>query len=141
MSLPTFIKVGRISKPIELTYGINGTAIAKTSIVFSEKYKDNEKTCFIDLVAFGKTAEALSNYVDKGHRIEGLFKLSQDTWTTQEGSNRSKHSLTLEKISEFIESKQQSQIDYSKKQDQEPLVEHQKQSIPEIDIDEDEIPF
>jgi len=146
MSLPTFTKVGRLSRDIELAYTPSGMAIAKTSIVFSEKYKEKESTCFIDLVAFGKTAETLNQYMQKGHRIEGVFKLGQETWTAQDGTNRSKHALTLERISEFIESKNQTQMDYQGQQQQDHTPPNQynppqDQKIPEINIDEDEIPF
>ena len=105
MALPRFVKVGRLTKDIELKYAVSGTEIAKTSIVWSEKNGDKEETCFMDLVAFGKTATTLNNYFKKGSRIEGLFKLQQENWTTSDGSNRSKHSLVLEKIMEFVNEK------------------------------------
>lgn len=140
MSLVTFTKVGRFTKEIELRYLPSGSALAKTSIVFSEKYQDKEDTCFIDVVAFGKTAETLNNHFQKGNRIEGQFKLKQENWTSQDGQNRSKHILVLERISEFIESKQQSQMNYQ--QPQQSQQQYQApQHIPEVDIDSSEIPF
>lgn len=148
MALPRFVKVGRLTKEIELKYAVSGTEIAKTSIVWSEKNGDKEESCFMDLIAFGKTAITLNNYFKKGSRVEGLFKLQQETWTANDGSNRSRHSLVLEKIMEFIDKKDDNQETQRPQEDEEnhhlkdnrtkPKVEH---TIPEIDIDEDEIPF
>lgn len=148
MSLPTFTKVGRISKDIELRYSNDGKEIAKSSIVFSEKYGEKENTCFIDFVCFGNTAKTLNAYFNKGDRVEGNFKLVQENWTAQDGSNRSKHSLVLEKIGEFIEKKDNQGQQSSRNEEHDyrgngynenaPKVERR---IPEIDIDEDEIPF
>lgn len=138
MALPRFVKVGRLTKDIELKYAVSGTEIAKTSIVWSEKNGDKEETCFMDLVAFGKTATTLNNYFKKGSRVEGLFKLQQENWTASDGSNRSKHSLVLEKIMEFIDKKDDNQSEQRPQQKQEPVIEYE---IPEIEIDPDEIPF
>lgn len=144
MALPRFVKVGRLTKEIELKYAVSGTEIAKTSIVWSEKNGDKEEICFIDLVAFGKTAITLKNYFKKGSRVEGLFKLQQETWTANDGSNRSRHSLVLEKIMEFIDKKDDNQ-EAQRPQHEENNYNQSKlrveQRIPEIDIDEDSIPF
>ena len=118
MALPRFVKVGRLTKDIELKYAVSGTEIAKTSIVWSEKSGDKEETCFMDLVAFGKTATTLNNYFKKGSRVEGLFKLQQESWTANDGSNRSKHSLVLEKIMEFIDKKDDNQGQQSNRNEQ-----------------------
>lgn len=139
MSLPVFTKVGRISRDIELRYSNDGKEIAKASIVFSEKYNQKENTCFIDFVCFGSTAKTLHTYFTKGDRIEGNFKLTQETWTAQDGSNKSKHQLVLEKIGEFIEKKDnQNQETQRPQQKQEPVIQYESYSE---DINESEVPF
>lgn len=100
--------ISRIAKDIELRYLSNGTALAKLSLVNSKKYTSNneqkEDTCFIDATAFGKTAEVINQYCKKGDRIFIVGELKQENWTAQDGSNRSKHSISIESI-EFIEKK------------------------------------
>ena len=152
MALPRFVKVGRLTKDIELRYAVSGNEIAKTSIVWSEKNGDKEETCFMDLVAFGKTAITLNNYFKKGSRVEGLFKLQQESWTASDGSNRSKHSLRVETM-KMLDSKnsdstppghqyqtvressspRENQSTYTRKPSMDA-------TVPEIDID-DELPF
>lgn len=126
----------RLSKDVELRYSPSGAAIARLSFVNSRKYKtqsgeDREDVCFIDGVAFGKTAEIINQYCKKGDRlfIQGLLK--QDTWTTDEGKNMSKHSINIEAI-EFVE----------KKSDDAPKAKAEPKVIKQIQVEDDgTIPF
>ena len=121
MSLPVFTKVGRLSREVELKYTASGVAIANTSIVFSEKYKEKEDVCFIDLVAFGKTGELLNQYFSKGDRIAISGKINQSQWEDKDGNKRSKHSVTIETF-DFIESNNggANKQDYKSNQQQNP---------------------
>ena len=132
--------VGNLSKDIALTYVPSGTAVAKTSIAYSDGFGENKKTHFIDVVVWGKTAEAFNNYCKKGSKVLLVGVVQLEQWTAQDGSSRSRHSLRVEEM-KMLDSKpndgnsQQSQP----KQYQKPAV-----NIPEIDIDmEDnsEVPF
>lgn len=126
----------RLSKDIELRYAPSGAAIARLSFVNSRKYKtqtgeDREDVCFIDGVAFGRTAEIINQYCKKGDRlfIQGLLK--QDTWMTDEGKNMSKHSISIEAI-EFVE----------KKSDDAPKAKTELKIVEQIQVnDDDSIPF
>ena len=126
----------RLSKDVELRYSPSGAAIARLSFVNSRKYKtqsgeEREDVCFIDGVAFGKTAEIINQYCKKGDRlfIQGLLK--QDTWTTDEGKNMSKHSINIEAI-EFVE----------KKSDDAPKAKAEPKVVKKIEIEDDgTIPF
>ena len=127
----------RLSKDVELRYSPSGAAIARLSFVNSRKYKtqsgeEREDVCFIEGVAFGKTAEIINQYCKKGDRlfVQGLLK--QDTWTTDEGKNMSKHSINIEAI-EFVE----------KKSDDAPKAKAEPKVIKQIQVDDDggEVPF
>jgi len=75
--------------------------IAKFGIAINRSYKSgNEKkedTCFIDIVAFGKSAEICGEFLSKGSPvlIEGRLNLSQ--WE-QNGSKRRKHEIIAENV-------------------------------------------
>lgn len=63
------IFLGRISKDIEVTFAAgSGTAIAKFSLAVPRKFKKGE-TDFLNMVAFGKTAENINTYFKKGNLI------------------------------------------------------------------------
>ena len=132
--------VFRISKEIELKYLPSGSAVAKVSLVNSSKYKtqsgeQKKDTCFIDGSVFGKSAEILNQYCSKGSKIYIIGDLVQETWTVQDGTNRSIHKIKIESF-EFLDSKQDNQS--QPKQQPEVVYEN---NVPKIDIDDSEIPF
>ena len=72
--------IGRTGQEIELKYTTSGTAVVNVSLAVSEKFKDKagnrqEKTEWVKLVAWGKTAEIMGQYVKKGDLIHVTGKL------------------------------------------------------------------
>jgi len=155
------IMVGRLTRDIELKYIPSGAAIAKGSIASNHTYKTQsgekkEEVCFLDFDVFGKSAEILNQYVRKGSQVLLEGRLVLNRWTAQDGSNRSNHTLRVETF-KFLDSKgdssdstssynQAPQQQYNQPQGGMPQqnvapVQQQPHSIPEIDIDTDEIPF
>lgn len=66
--------MGRLGNDPELKYSPTGDPIANFSLCTTEKWKDKsgqqqEKTEWHRLVAFGKAAEVLNQYLKKGHLI------------------------------------------------------------------------
>ena len=71
----------------------SGKKVARFSLATNEYYKDSkgEKTQTTDwhtVVAWGKTAEIIEKYVDKGKEIGVTGKLRTRTYTTDDGSQR-----------------------------------------------------
>ena len=66
--------VGRFTKDLELKYSKEGKAMLKSSVAVS---RNKEQTDFINIVAFGKTAELIAEYHNKGD----LIALSGAIWT------------------------------------------------------------
>jgi len=155
------ILVGNLTRDIELRYTSSGTAIAKTGIATTRKFKSSgeakEEVVFIDLTFFGRQAEVANQYLKKGSKILADGRLILEQWVSQDGTKRSKHSVAVESM-QMLDTKssngqgkpnahqslQQGQGSYSEKpnnlnnsgynQTKEP-------TIPEIDIDEDSVPF
>ena len=157
------IMVGNLTRDIELKYLPSGSAVAKSSIASSYKYKSQtgeqkEEVCF------GRSAEVANQYLKKGSKVllEGRLVLEQ--WTAQDGSSRSRHSLRVEEM-KMLDTKPSSdgngqQNSYQQQGGgyKQPPVQYEEnpnnqnhrpnsnqharveQTIPEIDID-DEIPF
>jgi len=94
------IILGNFTRDVELKYTSSGTAIGKTGIANTRKFKSGdelkEEVLFVDLTFFGRTAEVANQYLGKGSQvlIEGRLKLEQ--WTAQDGTKRSKHSIVVE---------------------------------------------
>ena len=145
------IMVGRLTRDIELRYLPSGAAIAKSSIATSHSYKTQdgqkkEESCFLDFNIFGRTAEVANQYIRKGSKVLLEGRLILEQWPAQDGTNRSKHTLRVDNMT-MLDSKADSQAsgsqssqsqgyNYNSSQNQ-----MQEQRIPDINIEEEEIPF
>ena len=128
------ILIGNLTRDIELRYLPSGSAIAKSAIATSYKYKSSngeqkDEVCFLDFNIFGRSAEVANQYLRKGSKVllEGRLVLEQ--WTAQDGTTRSRHSLRVDTMK---------MLDGKKEDIEQP---QPQQKAPEINIDEDEIPF
>ncbi|MBC8244611.1 MAG: single-stranded DNA-binding protein [Verrucomicrobia bacterium] len=99
------ILMGNLTRDPELRYTPSGTAIAKLGLAVNRVWRDaegqqKEETTFVDIDAFGKQAETLGQYMQKGRPIlvEGRLKLDQ--WEDKNtGQNRSRLGVVLERFS------------------------------------------
>ena len=126
--------LGNLTRDVESRYLQSGTAIGKTAIAVTRKFKTadgtpNEKTLFIEITFWGKLAEVANQYLHKGSKvlIEGSLELEQ--WQDQNGQNRYKHSISVETM-EMLGDSQNYQ---AQKQQQEPRREYSQQRQAEID--------
>ncbi len=108
--------IGRLTRDIELKYTTSGLAIGKMSIATNDIKKDAASGNYVDEVSFfnctlfGKTAENVTKYVAKGHRVAIDGKLKQNRWTDQAGNNQQRVEIVVQNV-QFLEcnkSKQQS---------------------------------
>lgn len=95
------ILLGRIGSDIEVNYTTSGTAIGKFSLATSEKYKGEEKTEWHRVVAWGKTAEIMSEYLNKGDPvlIEGQIRYGK--YDDKEGITRYTTDINVNRF-EFV---------------------------------------
>jgi single-strand DNA-binding protein len=104
------ILAGNLTRDPELRYTPGGKAIAKFGLAVNRSWTNEagekkEEVLFVDIAAFARQAEVISQYFKKGRPIliEGRLKL--DTWDDkQTGAKRSKHEVVLETFS-FMDSK------------------------------------
>ena len=141
------IMIGNLTRDIDLKYLPSGSAVAKSSIATSYKYKaqdgsQKEEVCFLEFTIFGRIGEVANQYLKKGSKVLLEGRLILEQWTAQDGSTRSRHSLRVDEM-KMLDSKSQSDNQESQTQQQkkEPRIEYEHTSLPEISIDEDEIPF
>lgn len=97
------ILVGNLTRDIELRYLPSGSALAKTAIATSYKYKmqtgeQREEVCFIDINFFGRSAEVANQYLKKGSKVLVEGRLVFEQWTAQDGSARNRHSLRVDEM-------------------------------------------
>ena len=98
------ILMGNLTRDPELRYTPSGTAIAKLGLAVNRVWRDSEgqqkeEVTFVDVDAFGKQAETIGQYMQKGRPIlvEGRLKLDQ--WEDKNtGQNRSRLGVVLERF-------------------------------------------
>lgn len=142
------ILVGNLTRDIELRYSQSGMGIANTAIATSRKFTSNgekkEEVCFVDITFFARSAEVANQYLRKGSKILVEGRLNFDQWVDQNGQKRSKHSVVVETM-QMLDSKGDNQEQPQQAQQQQSYQKPQQQpsssSVPEIDIDEESIPF
>lgn len=97
--------LGNIGKTPELKYTATGDAVLNFSIATSESWKDKntgekkEKTEWHRITAFGKPAELIAQYTDKGSKLFVEGRLVNRDFTTQDGQQKS---VTEIRVSDFM---------------------------------------
>lgn len=112
--------IGRVTKDIEIKSTGTGTALASFILaVDGRKKQDGTKEAdFIPLLAFGRTAEVLAQYVKKGHRIGVVGRIRTGSFDKQ-GVRIYTTDIIVEEF-EFLE-KKDSKGDFELIENDEPL--------------------
>lgn len=140
--------LGRVTKPLELRYLQNGTAVLNFDIANSIKVKDSEVTTFLRCVCYGRSAEVINQFVSKGDRVLLQGELRQNSYKDSSGATKSYHFLQVNSF-DFIESKNKEQAQAQAQQaPQMPTTQQTKEQKQRadfvkniIEIDDDVIPF
>ena len=131
--------LGNLTRDPDLRGTRNGDSVCNLGLAVTRRYTSNgqqqEETCFVDITAFGKTANNCKQYLAKGSQVlvEGRLKLDQ--WEDRNtGEKRQKLSVMADTV-QFIGSRQQQQ------QQQSGGVDPAYAPPPMPEIAEDDIPF
>jgi len=97
------ILVGNLTRDVEIRYTQSGSALAKVGIATNRKFKSatgemKDETMFVDLTFFGRTAEIANQYLKKGSKVLVEGRLILEQWVAQDGTKRSRHSVTVESM-------------------------------------------
>lgn len=98
--------LGNLTRDPQLRYTPNQTAVVELGLATNRKWRgqdgsNKEEVCFVDCVSFGKQAETINKYLNKGSQIFIEGRLTYDSWTAQDGSKRSRLRVTIESF-QFI---------------------------------------
>ena len=103
------ILAGNLTRDPELRYTPKGTAVARIGLACNRKWKSEtgemkEEVTFVDVDAFGKTAETIAQYLKKGRPILLEGRLRYETWEDkQTNQKKSKLGVVLENF-QFLDS-------------------------------------
>ena len=106
--------IGRLTKPNEpkqYNSQNGGGLMLKNTIAIKGKKKD--ESYFVDFTAWGKTAEYLAQYSNKGDKIAISGELVQESWQdNQSGQTRSKISINAVNV-EVLSTSQNNQAQFN----------------------------
>ena len=82
------VLVGRLVRDPELRFAAgSGNAVSRFTVAVNRQFKKDE-TDFISCVAFGKTAEIISQYFTKGKQIAVSGSIRTGSYDAQDGTKR-----------------------------------------------------
>ena len=89
----------------------NGTHLAKMSIANNQRYRDKngewqEKTCYVNVIAWRKTAELVSEFCSKGSPVLIEGELVFNSWEDRDGNKRNQLEVNARRI-QFLEKRGQ----------------------------------
>lgn len=87
--------MGNLTRDPETRATPGGTTVGDLCVAVSESFRDKNgeavtQTCFVDVVIWGRQADACAEYLRKGSPVMIEGKLQLDQWQTREGENRSR---------------------------------------------------
>ncbi len=109
VAINTVLLGGHLTRDPQVRFLANQTAVANFAIAINRRFKGNdgqmkEEVTFVDIEAWGRTAELCGQYLTKGRAcfIEGRLKLDQ--WQDKDGQNRQRLKVVAESV-QFLDSK------------------------------------
>ena len=102
------ILAGNLTRDPQLSYLPSNTAVCEFGIAVNRKSRDKdgnqrEEVCYVDVQAFGRQAETINQYFQKGKPILVEGRLRYRDWTNKEGQKRNKLDVVVDQFT-FIDS-------------------------------------
>ena len=135
---------GRLTRDPEIKNTTTGKAVANFTLAVDRRFKnqDGQKEAdFINCQAWGKTAEVLGQYTQKGSRIGVVGRLQVRSYDAQDGTKRWVTEVIVDEL-EFLESKGGSNSANTQQQSNgEPMTVMGLDEDFHLMADDDDIPF
>ena len=96
--------MGRLTRDPELRFLPSGTPVCNFGMAVNRVYNDRdtgekkEEACFVDMTAWAREGEIISEYTAKGSPLFIEGRLTFNQWETGDGERRSKLTVTVERL-------------------------------------------
>ncbi|MGV3773790.1 MAG: single-stranded DNA-binding protein [Verrucomicrobiales bacterium] len=113
------IIAGNLTRDPELRYTPRGIAVARIGLAVTRSWKDaetgetKEEVTFVDVDAFGKSAETIGQYLKKGKPILVEGRLKQDSWEDKNTKEKRYRLFVVLETFTFLDSAQPREGGYS----------------------------
>lgn len=133
------ILMGRLTKDPELRYTNNKTPVCSFTIAVNNGYGENQRTDFVNCLAWNKTAEFVTKYFAKGKMIIVIGRIATRSWETQDGKRAYATEVIANEVN-FGESKTSPQLNTPQTAAQPPMQDDDDDFTP-LDEEDDDLPF
>ena len=96
--------VARLTAKPELRYTNSNTAFTRFTVAVNSGYRDNQKTDFINILAWKNQAENVCKYLDKGSLIAVEGRIQTGVYEDKEGNKKTTFDVVAETV-QFLENK------------------------------------
>lgn len=90
--------MGRLTNDAEERKTNSGKSVCNFCVAVDDRF-DKDKTSFLDVVAWGKTAEFISKYFHKGSMIAVVGRLDARMWEDKDGKKRKIVEIVADEVS------------------------------------------
>jgi single-strand DNA-binding protein len=97
MNINTWLGCGRLTKDAEFSVTQKGTSMAKFRMAVNDRRNDD--TLYLNVLCFGKMAEALKDHLSKGRLVGVQGKIKIDDYQDKEGNQRNSVCVMADEIS------------------------------------------
>ena len=101
-SLNTVMLLGNLTRDPDMRQTQHGSAVATFGLAVNRRYRQGdqwiEQVCYVDIVTFGRQAETVGKYLNKGSLVMIEGRLEWCSWETEDGHKRSKHQVIANNV-------------------------------------------
>lgn len=128
--------LGNVGRDPEVKFTGGGTAVASFSLATSERYKDKsgewqDRSEWHNLVAYGRTAEVIRDYVSKGSKLYVEGRIQTRSWDGNDGKKQYRTEIVIDEVI-MVGAKGEPKSDSGPRQ---------QSSYNHAEIQDDDIPF
>ncbi len=136
---------GRITRDLELRYLNSGTQVVTLPIAVSRNYRDKQnqwqqETSFIDVVVWSANAERCAQNLKKGDPVLVEGSLRTRSFTTKDGKNAKVTEIQASRV-HFLEKDENAGAPYASGGDQSSAVGEKNFVEPNVNMDDEKVPF
>jgi single-strand DNA-binding protein len=132
--------IGRLGKDPETRSMPNGDQVANFSIACGWKTKTKEGTEWINIVAFGRLAEIIDQYLSKGSKVFISGNMRTRKWDDKDGVTKYTTEIVAREL-QFLDSKSSGKENNAAEMRSETRSASPYQSVPDNDFDDSDIPW
>ena len=126
------ILIGRLTRDPELRYGEGSTATAVCKFTLAvDRRKKDDPTDFLNIVAFGGTADVCGKYLSKGRQVAVDGRIQTRSYENKDGKKVNVFEIVAESV-DFVGSRndQQTQAPTKKPQQQQFTTDESDEDLP-----------